>query len=82
MIDVMVGMMPFWLWLLSGHFLNENSVVKVPFKDIILSLVFLTFPLAIGLLIRRYKPDIAQFITAKCIKPFSIFVLVFTFAVS
>ena len=75
-------MMPFWLWLLSGYFVSEGSVVKVPFLDIALSLIFLTLPLGIGLLIRHYKPDVAQFITAKCIKPFSLFVPIFTFAVS
>ena len=74
--------MPFWLWLLSGYFISEGSVVKVPFLDIAMSLIFLTFPLGIGLLIRRFRSDVAQFITVKCIKPFSIFVLLFTFAVS
>jgi len=70
-----LGMMPFWLWLLSGFFLTEGSMVQVPFLDIALSLIFLTIPIGIGQLIRYFKPNIAKFITEKFIKPFSFCVI-------
>ena len=76
------GMMPFWLWLLAGYFLDENSMVQVPFVDIALSLIFLTIPIGIGLLIRRCKPKVAEFVTNKFIKPFSFFVIVLMLGVN
>lgn len=62
-------MMPLWLWLLSGFFLPEGSSVQVPYLDMAISLILLTFPLGIGLLIRRFKLSLAEFLTVKIIKP-------------
>ena len=78
----MVGMMPFWLWLLSGFFLNESSNVQVPFLDIALSLIFLTIPIGIGQLIRYFRPKMASFITDKFIKPFSFCIILLLWGVS
>ncbi|KAK4024157.1 hypothetical protein OUZ56_009545 [Daphnia magna] len=74
-----MGMMPLWLWLLSGYFLPEGSSVQVPFLDMAVSLILLTFPLGIGLLIRRFKLSLAEFLTVKIIKPFSFFFIIFIF---
>lgn len=71
-----MGMMPLWLWLLSGFFLPPGSSVQVPYLDMTISLICLTVPLAIGLLIRRFKRNWADFISTKVIKPFS-FIIIF-----
>jgi sodium/bile acid cotransporter 3/5 len=65
------GMMPLWLWLLSPFFLPPGSSVQVPFLDMAVSLILLTVPLGIGLLIRRFKLSVAEFLTVKIIKPVS-----------
>ena len=75
-------MMPFWLWLLAGFFVSESSMVKVPFLEIAMTLVFLTVPLGLGLLIRRFYPKIAQYVTDKIVKPLCFIVLIFSFGVS
>ena len=75
-------MMPFWLWLLSGFFLPPDSEVQVPFVDMTVSLILLTAPLGIGLLIRRFKQTWADFLVAKVLKPFSFVLLVAMFSVT
>ena len=75
------GMMPLWLWLLSGFFLPEGSAVQVPYLDMAVSLILLTVPLGIGLLIRRFKLSLAEFLAVKVIKPFSFFFIIFMFGV-
>ncbi|KAI9555076.1 hypothetical protein GHT06_017591 [Daphnia sinensis] len=74
-----MGMMPLWLWLLSGFFLPEGSSVKVPYVNMAISLILLTFPLGIGLLIRRFKLSLAEFLTGKILKKFSVFFIIFIF---
>ncbi|EFX76606.1 hypothetical protein DAPPUDRAFT_248773 [Daphnia pulex] len=74
-----MGMMPLWLWLLSPFFLPPGSSVQVPFLDMAVSLILLTVPLGIGLLIRRFKLSVAEFLTVKIIKPFSFFFIFFIF---
>jgi solute carrier family 10 (sodium/bile acid cotransporter), member 3/5 len=78
----MTGMMPLWIWLLSGFFVPEDSEVTVPYRDLALSLVLLTVPIGFGLLARRFARRLADFITNKFIKPFSFCVLVLIFGVS
>ena len=73
--------MPLWLWLLSGFFLPEGSAVQVPYLDMAVSLILLTVPLGIGLLIRRFKLSLAEFLAVKVIKPFSFFFIIFMFGV-
>ncbi|XP_057377742.1 ileal sodium/bile acid cotransporter-like [Daphnia carinata] len=75
-----MGMMPLWLWLLSGFFLPEGSSVQVPYVNMAISLILLTFPLGIGILIRRFKLPLAEFLTGKILKKFSIFFIIFIFA--
>lgn len=74
-----MGMMPLWLWLLSGFFLPEGSSVQVPYVNMAISLILLTFPLGIGLLIRRFKLSLAEFLTGKILKKFSVFFIIFIF---
>lgn len=71
-----IGMLPLWLWLLSGYFpsldIQQNgNQLKVPYSDMVVSLFLLTIPIGIGLLIRRFKRNVAEFISTKIIKPFT-----------
>jgi hypothetical protein len=75
-------MMPLWLWLLSGFFLPEGSSVKVPYVNMTLSLILLTVPLGIGILIRLFKLSLAEFLTGKILKKFSICFIIFIFGVT
>ena len=74
--------MPLWLWLLSGFFLPEGSSVKVPYDNMALSLILLTVPLGIGLMIRRFKLSLAEFLTGKILKKFSVFFIIFIIGVN
>lgn len=78
----LTGMMPLWIFLLSGFFLPEGSAVQVPYLDLAISLILLTVPISIGLLIRRYARKVADFVTLKFIKPFSFVLLFIVFGVS
>ncbi|KAK2708603.1 hypothetical protein QYM36_014262, partial [Artemia franciscana] len=71
-----MGMMPLWIWLLSGYYLNDYGNVKVPFDNLIMSLVTLTLPLGVGLLIRKYKRNWADFITDHVVKPTSLILMI------
>jgi len=76
-----LGMMPLWMFLLSGFFLPPGSAVQVPYIEMSISLVTLTLPLGIGLLIRRCKPKVAQFLVDKVLKPFSFVIIILLFSV-
>ena len=66
-------MIPIWLWIFSDYFLPPGSPVTVPYLEMTVSLVAFTLPLGLGLLLRRFKPRIAQFLSEKMMKPFSFF---------
>jgi solute carrier family 10 (sodium/bile acid cotransporter), member 3/5 len=71
------AMMPFWLFTLGGT-LFGNMKIHIPFNNIIMSLISLIAPLAIGVVIRRYRPKWAEF-SRKLIRPFTILMMVFIF---
>uniref|UniRef100_A0A4D5RL41 Putative sodium-bile acid cotransporter n=1 Tax=Ixodes scapularis TaxID=6945 RepID=A0A4D5RL41_IXOSC len=70
-----VGMMPLWIFLLGRHMSPETGSLQIPFANIVASLVGLVVPLAIGMLIWRFKPKWAQK-AQKCIKPLTLVVLI------
>lgn len=70
-----IGMMPLWVFLLGRNMSPETGTLKIPFGNIVASLIGLAIPLAIGMLIRRFKPKWAQN-AAKYIKPMTLVVLV------
>ncbi|CAN8004043.1 unnamed protein product [Ixodes hexagonus] len=76
-----VGMMPLWIFLLGRHMSPETGSLQIPFANIVLSLVGLAVPLAIGMLIWRFRPKWAQK-AQKCIKPLTLVVLVFILVLS
>lgn len=57
-------MMPFWLFTLGQKFYNQASTdgekIKIPFLDIVKSLVLLVCPIFLGILIKHFKPNIAE----------------------
>ncbi|KAK8781803.1 hypothetical protein V5799_016864 [Amblyomma americanum] len=69
-----IGMMPLWVFVLGRHMSPETGVLNIPFSNIITSLVGLAVPLAIGMAIKRFKPNWALSLT-KYIKPVTIIVL-------
>lgn len=74
-------MMPLWMYLLSGFFLPPGSPIQVPYVEMSISLVTLTLPLGIGLLIRRCKPKVADFLVNKLLKPCSFVIIILIFSV-
>lgn len=70
-----VGMMPLWIFLLGRQMSPETGSLQIPFANIVLSLVGLVVPLAIGMLIWRFKPTWAEK-AQKCIKPLTLVVLI------
>lgn len=68
--------MPLWLFLLSDFFLPPGSAVQVPYVDMTISLITLTIPLAAGLLIRRCKPKVAEYLVSKVLKPCSFVIMI------
>ncbi|RWS08981.1 P3 protein-like protein [Dinothrombium tinctorium] len=69
-----LGMMPLWLFLVGGYVTDDPNFV-VPYQNMIISLLGLTIPIAIGLLIQRYKPNLAE-ISKKILRPFTVILLI------
>lgn len=69
-----LGMMPLWIFTL-GTTLFRDGKVTLPYLNLVGSLILLTLPIGIGMLIRRYKVKLANF-SEKIIRPFTIFCIV------
>lgn len=61
--------MPFWIFTL-GNQLLKDAKVKIPYLNLIVSLAFLLLSLTIGLLLQKFKPNVAAFLR-KLLKPFT-----------
>ncbi|OQV12355.1 putative P3 protein [Hypsibius exemplaris] len=72
-----LAMMPFWLFTLGGT-LFGNMEIRIPFTRILGSLISLIAPLAIGCLIRHYRPTWAAF-SRRLIRPFTLLMMLFIF---
>lgn len=70
-----IGMMPLWVFILGRHMSPETGALSIPFTNIIGSLTGLAIPLAIGMIIHRFKPTWAVAL-AKYIKPITLIVLI------
>lgn len=68
-----LGMMPLWMHTL-GQKLSGPTTPAVPFSNLIVSLVALTIPLGIGLLIQYKRPKWAK-VSERIVKPFSVAIL-------
>lgn len=66
--------MPLWMFTLGAQLLEQGNV-KIPYVNLISSLISMTVPLLIGLAIQKYKPSWAAFLRS-LLKPFTAFVIV------
>uniref|UniRef100_A0A0N5AHU2 Ileal sodium/bile acid cotransporter n=1 Tax=Syphacia muris TaxID=451379 RepID=A0A0N5AHU2_9BILA len=72
-------MMPLWIWALGDRFLQSQTVefhIKIPYANIISSLLTMIIPLLIGICLACYKPVIRKN-ARKIMRPFLIFVVTF-----
>uniref|UniRef100_A0AC34QCL2 Uncharacterized protein n=1 Tax=Panagrolaimus sp. JU765 TaxID=591449 RepID=A0AC34QCL2_9BILA len=76
-----VFMIPFWMKAVGYKFVESvsHSAVKVPYRNIMTSLIVLIVPLLIGMGIARKWPSIAAK-ARRALRPFIIFVLIFVIA--
>ncbi|XP_071546605.1 ileal sodium/bile acid cotransporter-like [Panulirus ornatus] len=58
------GGMPFNLWLYSHYWLtdDEDSIV-IPYRSIIISMAFVTFPVVVGMVVKHYHERTASILT-------------------
>ena len=70
-----VVMMPFWLFALGRFYMNFNKI-KIPYGNIVTGLIAIVVPCGLGILIRKFKPNIAHFII-KTIRPLSYAFIIF-----
>jgi sodium/bile acid cotransporter 3/5 len=69
-------MMPFWMFVLGKEIITiNNAQVNIPYANLAFSLIGMTIPLAIGLLVQKRKPDWAEK-SRKIIRPFTIILLI------
>jgi hypothetical protein len=57
--------------------MSNNVKVTIPYADLVFTLIGMTIPLAIGLLIQKHKPDWAE-ISIKFIRPITIIFFILT----
>lgn len=66
----LLGMMPLWIFTL-GRSLFRDREATIPYINLAGSLIVLTLPIGIGLLIQQYSPRLSK-ISRKIIKPFTL----------
>ncbi|KAK2147845.1 hypothetical protein LSH36_532g06048 [Paralvinella palmiformis] len=71
-------MIPAWLYTLGRLITGRDAALKIPITNILISLVSLLIPVAIGIIIRKKKPNIARSMD-RMLKPFFIVLIVFMF---
>lgn len=74
-----LGMMPLWLLTLGQRFLEESNV-KVPFVQLFIPLGSFILPVAVGILIKKQRPQWAAVIK-KIFRPFTVCLLIFLLTV-
>lgn len=69
-------MMPLWMFTLGGQLLLRGNV-QVPYLNLTFSLIALTLPLGIGLVIQHKLPKVAAFLRS-ILRPCTVCVMVLT----
>lgn len=77
---LIVVMIPLWLFTLGQHIMEGGTHVKIPFENIIISLISVLVPVAIGILIQKKWIKGAKFII-RCLRPFYIVLILFMFTI-
>ncbi|CAL1274276.1 unnamed protein product [Larinioides sclopetarius] len=65
-----LAMMPLWIFTLGASLFRDHEAT-IPYINLAGSLVLLTFPVGIGLLIQQYSPRLSK-LSQKIIKPFTL----------
>lgn len=74
---IFTAMMPMWLFTLGRTLFNSGKgEIKIPYFNLLVSLVMLTCPLLLGVAIRHFRPKWAD-VSKKIIRPFTIMIVVF-----
>ncbi|XP_042216169.1 ileal sodium/bile acid cotransporter-like [Homarus americanus] len=76
-----LGMMPLWMFTLGNKMLEENSHLKIPYSNMLISLFSLTIPVGIGITIRKKRPQWAE-LGGKVLKPVVFITLVLFISMS
>ncbi|KAK7067112.1 hypothetical protein SK128_011282 [Halocaridina rubra] len=71
-----MGMMPLWLFTLGKSLLDENDNLQIPYSNLAVSLIGLTIPVSIGMIVKYKKPDWGVKVQ-RIIKPFTLIVILF-----
>ena len=58
-----LGGMPFNLWLYGSYWQAGNSEFVIPFTNIIVSLLFVSVPVIVGMTVRHFHQRAAEIIT-------------------
>lgn len=69
-----LGMMPLWLFTLGKTLVKDT--IKIPYTNIMISLVSLIVPVLIGVIIHRWLPKTSRFLR-RLVKPASVLFLVY-----
>ena len=80
MYNVFTALIPIWLYSLGIHVIYSDIDIKIPFVNIITSLVGLMIPIAIGMIIAKKKPTWAAFIL-KLVRPITVIFVILVFTV-
>ncbi|CAC5393304.1 SLC10A3_5 [Mytilus coruscus] len=75
-----LGFIPMWLYSLGINYIYRADSIKIPYQNIITSLLGLLIPVGIGILIQKKKPNWAKNIV-KCVPYITALFLVFVFTV-
>ena len=73
-----VGMIPLWIFTLGQYISNQSHCLKIPYTNIFAALAGIIIPVGIGLLIRRFRPNVAGTIK-KALRPVFAFFIIFMF---
>ncbi|GFU54809.1 hypothetical protein NPIL_669941 [Nephila pilipes] len=68
-----LAMMPLWIFTLGATLFRDREAT-IPYMNMVGSLVLLTLPIVIGILIKKYSPRLTR-ISNKIIKPFTIIIV-------
>ncbi|CAL4064562.1 unnamed protein product, partial [Meganyctiphanes norvegica] len=71
-----MGMMPIWLYTLGAKLLEDNDNLQVPFGNLVATLIFLTIPITIGIILKWKRPEWAPK-AEKLMKPMTFCLIIF-----
>jgi len=73
-------MIPLYLFTIGRLIIEENAKIKIPFQNILYSLLSVLVPIAVGLIIQKKLPKVARIIVL-CLRPFYIILILCLFTI-